>query len=149
MTNEITSEKITENPTSVVKNTTKKNTEKKKKLSFFKKYFTIRKVCVNTTKALILGACLATSYTTITSNIDNINALQSNYVELKNDVKEINKSYKKIKEENEELTSKISEAKKSVEATEEKATQVETNLNSSKAQVDKLNEIVDKNATIR
>lgn len=111
--------------------------------------FTIRRVCVNMTKALIIGACLAASYTTISSNINDIEGLQNNYKNLKTNVTEIEKTYSKIKKENSDLASKVSETEKSLEASKSKAAEVEDNLNSSKAKVEGLTEIVEKNATIR
>lgn len=111
--------------------------------------FTIRRVCVNMTKVLIIGACLAASYTTISSNINDIEGLQNNYKNLKTNVTEIEKTYSKIKKENSDLASKVSETEKSLETSKSKAAEVEDNLNSSKAKVEGLTEIVEKNATIR
>lgn len=125
---------------------------KKNKKSFkerLKGLFTIRRVCVNMTKALIISACLATSYTTISSNINDIEGLQNNYKNLKTNVTEIEKTYSKIKKENSDLASKVSETEKSLETSKSKAAEVEDNLNSSKAKVEGLTEIVEKNATIR
>lgn len=128
------------------------NLSKTQKKSFkerLKGLFTIRRVCVNMTKALIIGACLATSYTTISSNINNIEGLQNNYKNLKTNVTEIEKTYSKIKKENSDLASKVSETEKSLETSKSKAAEVEDNLNSSKTKVEGLTEIVEKNATIR
>lgn len=128
------------------------NLSKTQKKSFkerLKGLFTIRHVCVNMTKALIIGACLAASYTTISSNINDIEGLQNNYKNLKTNVTEIEKTYSKIKKENSDLASKVSETEKSLETSKSKAAEVEDNLNSSKAKVEGLTEIVEKNATIR
>ena len=124
-------------------------TPKKSFKERLKGLFTIRCVCVNMTKALIIGACLAASYTTISSNINDIEGLQNNYKNLKTNVTEIEKTYSKIKKENSDLASKVSETEKSLETSKSKAAEVEDNLNSSKAKVEGLTEIVEKNATIK
>lgn len=118
-------------------------------VKFIKYQFSPKRLCVNATKLFIIGGCIITSYLTIFSNINDIQGLQNNYKELENNITEIENTYTKIKKDNTELKKKISETKETVQATEEKAAEVEKYLNESKDKVAGLQEIVEKNATIR
>lgn len=120
-----------------------------KMIKFVKYQLSPRRLCVNATKLFIVGGCIVTSYLTIFSNINNIQGLQNNYKELENNITEIENTYTKIQKDNKELKEKISETKETVQVTEEKAAEVEKYLNESKDKVTGLQEIVEKNATIR
>lgn len=109
----------------------------------------IRKYVVYSVKYGFLTVSILAAGATIYSNVTNVIALQKDYEEISSQVENIQDTYKEMDSQNQTLKKNIEETDANIEKTKQTLETTKKNVNEYQDKVEKLESIVEENATLR